>query len=221
MVYLFSQNEPERFNSQHKSPQRRRTRRHHTLAAGGLEGRGDAQQVIVVIGATGEGQAHRHADIGHHPHGDCDGRHAEMANGEVAVGDPDAIAPGDVGGGRVHIRIGRAHVCDCGEEHGVELELVHPVLEIQLAGLLQAAQAVRHCGDLVPGFQTALGHIDVLVHAGRQIPLAVRQCARIVGEDLGPVDVLKLIELGIAVGTQEVVKGPAGELPQLVVEELW
>ncbi|MNL76142.1 hypothetical protein D3C87_2020620 [compost metagenome] len=50
-----------------------------------------------------------------------------MANGEVAVGDPDAIAPGDVGGGRIHIRIGGTDVGHCGEEHGVELEPVHPV----------------------------------------------------------------------------------------------
>ncbi|MNE06940.1 hypothetical protein D3C80_995400 [compost metagenome] len=40
------------------------------------------------------------------------------------------------------------------------------------------------------------------------------------GEDLGAIHIGELIELGIAVGTQEVVEGPAGELPQLVVEKL-
>ncbi len=143
-----------------------------------------------------------------------------MANGEVAVSDPDAVAPGDIGGGRVHIRIGRADVGDGGEQHGVELESVHPVFQVQLAGLFKATQTVRHCGNLIPGFQAALGHIDVFVHAGRQIALAVRQGARIVGEDLGPIDIGEFIELGIAVGAQEVVERPAGELPQLVIEKL-
>ena len=41
-------------------------------------------------------------------------------------------------------------------------------------------------GDLVPGFDAALGHIDVLVHARRQIALAIRQGARIVGKIFGP-----------------------------------
>src|SRR5690606_32838730 len=43
--------------------QRRRTRRYPAAIAGGLEGRGQAQQAGVVIGATGKGQSHRHADV--------------------------------------------------------------------------------------------------------------------------------------------------------------
>ena len=78
---LWVTSNPAIVNLQLQSSQRRRPRRHLALAAGGLEGRGDAQQLVVVIGATGEGQPHRHADIGHHPHGDGDGRHPEMANG--------------------------------------------------------------------------------------------------------------------------------------------
>ncbi len=143
-----------------------------------------------------------------------------MANGEVAVGDPDAVAPGDVGGGRIYVRIRRGDVGDGGEQHGVEPEPVHPVFQIQLAGLLQAPQAVRHRGNLVEALEAALGHLDVLVHARRQIALAVRQGARIVGKDLGAIHIGQLVELGIAVGAQEVVERPAGELPQLVVEEL-
>ncbi len=143
-----------------------------------------------------------------------------MANGEVAVGNPDAVAPGDIGGGRIHIRISRTNIGHCRKQHGVELEPVHPVLQIQLASLLQTTQAIRHCGDLVKALDAALGHIDVLVHARRQIALAVRQGARIVGEDLRPIDIGQLVELGIAVGAQEVVERPAGELPQLVVEKL-
>ncbi len=40
------------------------------------------------------------------------------------------------------------------------------------------------------------------------------------GEDLGAIHIGQLLKLGIAVGAQEVVKRPAGELPQLVVEKL-
>ena len=126
------------------SPQRRGARRDLALAAGGFERGAKAQQVVVVIGAAGEGEAYRHADIGHHAHGDGDGGYAQMADGQVAVGDPDAVAPGDIGGGRVHIGIGRGDIRHCGEEYGVELKLIHPILQVQLAGLLQTTQAVRH-----------------------------------------------------------------------------
>ena len=52
-VFLLFQKESERFKSQQHSPQRRRPWRHHTLAAGGLEGRGEAQQLVYITGASG------------------------------------------------------------------------------------------------------------------------------------------------------------------------
>jgi len=73
-----------------------------------------------------------------------------VADGEVAVGDPYAVAPGDIGRRFVHIGIGRSYVGHGGEQHGVKPQGVHPVFQVQAPGLLQAAQAIGHGADLVP-----------------------------------------------------------------------
>ncbi|RMT90602.1 hypothetical protein ALP39_04883 [Pseudomonas marginalis pv. marginalis] len=142
-----------------------------------------------------------------------------MADGEVAVGHPDAVAPGDVGTGFVHIGIGRAYIGDGREQHGVEAELIHPVFQIDAPGLLQAAQAVGHGADFIPGRDAALGHAHVFVHAGGEVVFTVGQGAGVVWEDFRAVHIRQAVEGWVIVGAQEVVKRPGGQFPQLVVQK--
>ncbi|MCY1414767.1 hypothetical protein D9M71_302260 [compost metagenome] len=175
------------------------------------------QQRRVVIGAPGKRQADRHADVRHHAHRYGDRRHTEMTDGEVAIGDPYAVAPGDIRRLRIDIGIRRTHIGHRREQHRVEAQAIHPVFQIDLAGLFQAAQAVRHRADLIPRRDAAFGHAHVFVHAGGQVTLAVGQGARVMREDLRTVDIDEAIQFGIAVRLQEIIEGPGGQVPQFMV----
>ena len=106
-----------------------------------LEARRPSQQVGVGVRRAGEGQAHRHPDVGHRAHRHRHGRDAEVPDRQVAVGDPHAVAPCGGRGRFVHVGVGRTHVGDRGEDHGVEAARGHPLLEVDPPGALQALEA--------------------------------------------------------------------------------
>ena len=71
-----------------------------------------------------------------------------MPDRQVAVGHPHAVAPAEVGGGRVDVHVGGADVGDRREDHRVEAEAGHPLLEVEAAGLLEPAHPVREVRDV-------------------------------------------------------------------------
>ncbi|MNR13627.1 hypothetical protein D3C85_1300400 [compost metagenome] len=143
-----------------------------------------------------------------------------MADGEVAVGHPDAVAPGDIRRLRIHVGIRRAHVGHSREYHRVEPQAFHPVFEIDSTRLLQPAQPVGKRADLVPWGDAALGHPHVLVHAGDQVAFAVGQGPGVVREDQRSVHIDQAVQFRIAVGPQEVIERPGRQVPQFVMQEL-
>ncbi|MNQ42899.1 hypothetical protein D3C85_566110 [compost metagenome] len=140
-----------------------------------------------------------------------------MADGEVAVGDPDAVAPGDIRRLRIDIGIRRAHVGDRREDHRVEPQPIHPLLKIDTPGLFQPAQAIGQRGDLIPRGDATLGHAHVFVHANGRAIFAVRQSAWVVRENLRAVDVSQTVQSGIVIGLQEIIERPGGQVPQFML----
>ena len=144
-----------------------------------------------------------------------------MADGQVAVGHPDAVAPGDIRRRRVHIRICRGHIGHGREQHGIQSQAVHPVFQVDAPGFFKAAQTVGHGTDLIPRGNAALGHAHVFIHACRQFVFTVGQGARVVRENQRPINVGQPVEFRVTVGAQEIIERPRGQLPKLVMHKLF
>ena len=143
-----------------------------------------------------------------------------MAGHEVAVGHPHPVAPGEVRGCLVDVGIGRSDVGDRGEDHRVEPETVHPLLEVHPAGLLEAAQTPfeqRERRDVLDD-PDLTGPGDVVGEVEVELAVAVRQRALRLREDRRPVDVGKTVQVGVAVGAQEGLPAPHRLLPDLLLE---
>src|SRR3954469_18184420 len=77
--------------------QARRPGRLGPSASGALDGDPEAEERGVVVRPTGDREPDRHARVRHRAHRDGDGGDAEVTDRQVAVGDPDAVAPAEVG----------------------------------------------------------------------------------------------------------------------------
>ncbi len=71
-----------------------------------------------------------------------------MPDREVSVRDPDAVAPAQVGRFRIDVHVGGSDVGDGGEDDGVEVLRVHPVVDVESTGLLQPADQLLDEWDL-------------------------------------------------------------------------
>jgi hypothetical protein len=180
---------------------------------------GHAQQPLVIIRLAGEGQADRHADIGHGAHRHGDGRDAEMAPDQIAVGDPGAVAPGKVGGSPVDIGIGRPDIGRGRQHHAIEPVLVQPVVEIQSPCRFQPFETCFQRRDVRQRGDAALRPLDILGQVEAAV-VAVGQRARRLREDLGAVDQGQIGQGRVGVGAQEIVPGPDAEIPDFAVGEL-
>src|SRR3954469_4404806 len=84
--------------------------------ADGLESASDAEEEVVAVRASGDGEADRHADIAHRAHGDRDRGDPEVPDREVPVGDPHPVSPSEVRRDRVAVHVRGPHVRDRGED---------------------------------------------------------------------------------------------------------
>ncbi len=142
-----------------------------------------------------------------------------MADREVAVGDPDAVAPTEVGGGGVHVHVGGADIGDGGEDDGVEAEAVHPLLQVDLSRALQAAKAVFELGHVAPGDARVRSHpVGIARQVVVEAVVAVGEGAGGVREDQRAVDVGERVQLRVAVGGEEVVPRPRRQVEDLAIQ---
>src|SRR5580700_10491453 len=102
----------------------------------GIESVSVAEQRIIVIGSSREGETDRHADVTHEPHCHCHRRDAEMAEHLIAIGDPYAIAPSNIIRDWVVVRVVWRYVSGGRKHHRIESICVKPTLKIEPASLL-------------------------------------------------------------------------------------
>ena len=172
--------------------------------------------------APGECEADRHPDVCHRAHRNRHGRDAEVPDREVAVGDPDPVAPRGDRGLLVHVGIGRPDVGDGGEHHRVEPELRHPLLEVDAPRALETLESgADELGEQAAervGHAVGAGARDVLrdVEVERSVPVGKRALG--MREDLRSVDLGERREPRLPVRGQEVVPRPHRHVPDLGVE---
>ena len=193
-------------------------------AAQRLETGGPAQQIGVGVRRPREREADRHPDVGHRAHRHRDRRDAEVADREVAVGDPDSVPPRCGRGLLVHVGVGGAHVGHRGEDHRIEAEAPHPVFEVHASGALETLQpGADECGARPAqrvGHPARASSRDVLRDVEVEGAVPVGQCALGMREDLRALDLGERRKPGLAVRRQEVVPRPHRHVPDLDVEEV-
>ena len=147
-----------------------------------------------------------------------------MPGDEISVRHPHAVSPRDVGRGLVHVSVGGPDVGVGGEDDGVEPLGGEPVVEVDLAGVLEPSHPLLHTRDVAGLPHPGAGGVDVVGDVVRDVEgedaVPVGEGAGRVREDATPLDVGESVQLRVAVVAQEGVEAPHGQIADLVGEEL-